>query len=102
MPEKVKITTIVAVIAFVFSALGTVIGNVYIAAKYVNKIETNEKTIIQNKIEFEKYKEEQIEKFIRKDTFDEYAKGKDGTLNQIQTDIRDIKNFILNNKSLKN
>jgi len=91
--EKLKITSIVAIIAFAFSALGTVAGNAYVAGQYAEKINTAVTMVRTLQTDVKQLDQT----YVRKDTFQEYTKGRDDQFQVIKDDLKFLRDYITKN-----
>lgn len=84
--EKIVLRTWIAIIAFVFSALGTILANTFMAGKLVQKVDTLEKQVTQHI--------EKADKYVLKETFTEYKQNEVNQFKSIDDNLKWIRQYI--------
>lgn len=93
--ERIKFITLIAIISFFFSALGSVAANAFMGGRYAEKVEQTEKrvTVLENGLEYHKAYDNDT--YVRKEVFEESVKRRDEMFKLILEKLDRIESKIL-------
>lgn len=92
--EKLKLASIVSIAALVFSIIGTVAANSFIAGSYAEKVTANE---IKTRVIEEEMSNHIIHSentYVKKEVFEESVKRRDQQFQDIKEALKEIKELI--------
>ena len=92
--QTIKLTTIIGIAAFVFSSLGTLATQSFLAGRYA---ETIDKNLIDMKVIVQEFKEHKVyddATYLKKEVFEESVKRRDEMFDLIFKELEKISNKI--------